>query len=129
MLNNIIAGIILLIGGYNIVQGQLDDTVSTSPLWWLKFGGMSIVGLGWLGYSALPYLSNLKLLKIPNLIGATDVAKDLGSDIQIKTDEEKDMTAIYYITERCKEVGNGLELCKQLNDLFFDLHHPVKKAE
>lgn len=124
MVNNIIASVLVVIGMYNIVQGQMSDSIATPPLWWIKFGGMTLVGAGMLGYNLIPQLANFKL---PKFVGEKSVAKDLSEDIQIKTDEEKDMTAIYYLTERCKSVGDGLELCKKLNDLFFDLHHSPKK--
>ncbi len=135
MLNNLIALGLLVFGAYNLIHGQMAD-LDTTPLYFIKYGGASLLGLSILGYNLFPTLKGFKLPTLPKLTGEKSVpmAKDLGADISVKTEEEQDMVALYYITERFRAVKDqavkdkGIALCKEVNGLLFDIHHPADKV-
>lgn len=130
---NILLGLGLAIYGiFRVVQANLDPTIDTTITWWLQNGGAILAGGSIAAWNAIPLVSGLianfkssptKKEEIVNTI----ITEEMPDGIKIKSEEEADMSALYYLTERCKKTGNGLELCKQLNDLFFSIHHPAKE--
>lgn len=127
MVNTILGLAIASFGIYHVVQAQLDSSIDTTPLWWLKMGGAILVGLGFAGYNVFTSFK-LPQFSWPTLNSGKSetMAKDLPAEIKIKTEEESDIEALYYLTERCKETPEALECLRKLNDILFTKHHPVK---
>lgn len=130
---NIFLGLgLALYGIFRVVQANSDPTIDTTIVWWLQNGGAILAGGGIATWGAIPLVSNFKFptftTKKEDVVN-TVITEEMPDGIKIKTEEEADLSAIYYLTERCKKTGNGLELCKQLNDLFFSIHHPAKEEK
>ena len=122
MLNILIGLGIAGFGLFNIVQAQFID-IDTTPLWWVKMLASSVVGLGFAGYELFPLI---KLPKFKLQEKSVDMPKELGPEITIKTEEETDLECVFYLSERLKDMPEGLEMCRKINDLLFSLHHPLK---
>lgn len=129
----------MLYGAYAIYYAQMNPTFDTTPMWWLQVLAAIIVG-GYFGLSDfLPQVWRFALrlkanLQEPNGVVVTTVKTETKTDdtvIEIRSLEEKDMASLYYLTERCKAINDGAayKLCRDLNDVFFTLHHPQKAEE
>lgn len=129
----------MLYGAYAIYYAQMNPTFDTTPMWWLQVLAAIIVG-GYFGLSSsLPQVWQFALRVKENMAnGATKtVAPEANVDtkaeevIEIRSLEEKDMASLYYLTERCKAINDGAayKLCRDLNDVFFTLHHPQKAED
>lgn len=117
-------------GAYNIYTYTGDLTIP----FWLKYGGM-VLGGGVISlYNLFPtLLSYAKNIKLPqnktNIVEKEEtMANQLSKDILIQDEQSQDTQCLFYLTERLKGMPEGVELCKKLNTLIFDLHHPVKQG-
>lgn len=113
-------------GGYSIYTYTGD----TTPLFWLKYLGISGLGLGVAGWNTLPLLKNIKLPTLPVKSQVKEiVVKELNNEIKIEDSQEQDSVALFYLTERLKGDPEAVELLRKLNDKLFSLHHPIKVEE
>ncbi len=131
----------MLYGAYAIYYAQMNPAFDTTPMWWLQVLAAIIVG-GYFGLSDfLPQVWQFALRVKENMAnGATKAvapevvdikASKTEEVIEIRSLEEKDMASLYYLTERCKAINDGAayKLCRDLNDVFFTLHHPQKAED
>jgi hypothetical protein len=120
MFNTILGLILAGYGVYTFSTYQGDLT----PFYYAKYGILVLVGGGIALYNGLTQLKNIRF---PSLLTKKEnTVKELSKEIVIENEEEQDVQAIFYLTERLKGMPEGLELCKKLNALLFDLHHPSK---
>lgn len=134
MFNTLLGGVLCVIGIYNIATYTGDLT----PLFYLKFGGMTLVGGAVSLYGLVPTLykslSNIKLPQATEKVAVEEVkevpmAKELSKEIKIEDVQEQDMVCIFYLTERLKGMAEGPEVCRKVNDMLFSLHHPQKDVK
>lgn len=133
-MNNLLGIGVALFGAY-LSYHNVTTTDDVTLAMWGKALLALVAGTGIVGYNSFGFIKGKiaefksgklgeNLVKNVNLVQGEPVA-----GISIKTEEEKDMEAIFYLTERCKKEGNGLELCRQINDLFFSIHHPKEEVK
>lgn len=124
---NILLGIgLAAFGGYSIYTYTGD----TTPLFWLKYLGVTVLGAGISGWEAIPLLKNIKLPALPMKSKVKETAvKELNNEIKIEDSQEQDSVALFYLTERLKGDPEAVELLRKLNDKLFSLHHPIKVEE
>lgn len=130
-INTLLGPAVMAFGGY-LTYNTMNTSADVGMMDWLKALGALTVGGGVTAYNSFSYLkgvvSNFRK-GTPLLEQATPSEEPVGG-IAILSEEEKDMSSIYYLTERCKTEGKGLDICRQLNDLFFSIHHaPTAKIE
>ncbi len=131
----------MLYGAYAIYYANMNPTFDTTPMWWLQVLAAIIVG-GYFAFSEfVPIVWQFAMNVRANMaegekkvITEIDLVKDdkvQSDEIYISDLEDKDMTCLYYLTERCKEINDGAayKLCRDLNDVFFTLHHPQKSED
>jgi len=89
--------------------------IEKNPMWWLQEFGVLAGGAGLMGW---PLLS----ARMPTL---TKTVEHTDSLPHISTAEQVDFEALNHLSERLKEAKDkdGLDLCKQLSDRVFLLHH------
>ena len=123
MFNSLLGIGLGVFGAYSLYTNTQDFT----PFIYLKFGGMMLLGFGIALWNSVPtLLSSLSNFKLPTLPKKENtVAKELSKDIHMKTEEEQDLASVFYLTERLKDMPEGVELCSKLNGLIFTLHHPL----
>lgn len=131
-------------GAYAIYYANMNPSFDTTPMWWLQVLAAIIVG-GYFAFSELvPHLWQFALNVRANMaegqtkavVTEKEVVNDVKAEksvteIYIDTLEDKDMASLYYLTERCKDINDGAayKLCRDLNDVFFTLHHPQKTED
>lgn len=123
MVNSIIGLGLCVFGIYNVVLSNYNTSIDTTPLWWIKHGTAIVVGGCIFLYNIYPHavlaLTNFKFPKKDKIMSG----KDLGPDISIKSEQEQDIATLFWLSERLKNDPEGLELCRQLHDKLFSLHH------
>ncbi len=118
------------IGGYGLYS-IFNPTGDMNINFWLKFGGMTIIGLGIALYNSLPLLySQLTKIKLPTLQTNKEspMAKELSGEIKVSNEQEQDFMSLFYLTERLKDDVEAQEALKTLNARIYNLHHPAKKV-
>ncbi len=123
MINTILGLVIAGIGGYSLYSYTGDLT----PLVYLKFGGMSLIGGGFALYNLIPSLLSFKLPVLPNKTEVkVETVKELSPEIKIEDAQDMDTKCLFYLTERLKHDPESLDLLAKLNAKIFVLHHPAK---
>lgn len=124
MFNSLIGIALAVFGGYSLYTHTGDFT----PQIYAKFLGMILVGGGVVIYNMLTNLPKLSF-SLPNLQffkKEDKMGKELSPEIHMKTEEEQDNAAIFYLVERLKDNAEAVELLRKVNDCLFILHHPKK---
>lgn len=139
----ILSSLAILYGLSGPIIGNFLTTEKT-PMYWMQIILGCSVGIGGLclTYFHLP----------PNLIKFTGEAsapvkkeetmtntKTLSPVVELTSSQETlpeqsnletmDMNALFYLSERCSSDPDALQLCKDLTQKFFDIHHKVEVKE
>jgi len=117
----VITGLVVAAIGAGLTYNNLSTSNDVTIMMWAQAVLALGAGLGIAGWNSVDLVKSL-MTKVKSNINSTSTDSPVET-IKMKTEEEKDIESLFYLTERCKDSPEGLELCQKINSLLFSLHH------
>jgi len=110
-----LGGSALIVYAASAVVASKYTDVSTSLVWWVQV--------------VLCVLAGIAIVLLPDFLKKNNIFKtnsedNLEFDDNVITSAEyQDLSAVHHLAERLSTSPEGVELCKQLQNYLFELHH------